>query len=176
MLRLRSGMGVGIKSDIATCLRGLPPRFDSGLTATTLAHVLVYSVAATRQALSDMVRAGVVVKSAGRPARYRMGGAFVQSLRYGAVGEQAPVARWSFSAHVLAFLVACADCHADESFQRAGPVVRASQLRDIGERFAEPLDWIGQEPWDAASFPGEMYANAFRMTLEAVMIWAEERL
>lgn len=178
MLQMRSGLGVGIKADIITCLRGLQgsSHVDAGLTAKTLSGVLVYSVAATRQALDDMVRAGVVVKAGGRPARYRMGNVFISSPRYGAVGEQAPIARWSYSAHVLAFLVACAECDADDAYQRAGPVVRASRLRDIGERFAEPLGWIGQEPFDAASFPGEMYANAFSWTLDAVMNWAAERL
>jgi hypothetical protein len=71
MLRLRLGVGVGIKADILTFLIGAE---GSSITARSIAAAIHYTEPAVRRALEAMAKARLVFAAAGVPAEYHVNG------------------------------------------------------------------------------------------------------
>ncbi|MCK5942078.1 MAG: hypothetical protein KAI24_08930 [Planctomycetes bacterium] len=180
MLRMRSGLGVGVKADLVACLAGLQSmtnRHAGGVSVAELHEVIGYSKAATRTALDEMTRVDVTLRDDRRPARYRLGSVFFQDLQAGMrsqVGMSAPP--WGYGAQVLAMLIACAELHSDPALAVMPRVVQASRLHDLHDRFAYSLPWFGVEPVDPRIHPGEAFIDGFELVLRAVVDWADKRL
>ncbi|MFN3243134.1 MAG: hypothetical protein ACE37K_16660 [Planctomycetota bacterium] len=179
MLRMRSGLGVGVKADLVSCLAGLQAttnRHAGGLSVADLHEVLGYSKAATRTALDEMARVDVAIREDRRPARYRLGSVFFQDLQASAphVGMTAPP--WGYCAQVFAMLISCAELHADSGLAAMPGVVQASRLHDLHDRFAFCLPWFGLRPVDPRVHRGEAFVDGFEPVLQAIVDWAGERL
>jgi hypothetical protein len=181
MLRMRLGLGVGIKADLIACLGGLASvgnRHAGGATVTDLQRVLSYSKPATRTALDDMVRANIVLRTDGRPAHYRLAKLFFQDMervRGGrAVAMEPPP--WGYSAQLLAVLVGCGDVLDAHDASTVPDVVTASRLRDLHDRFDYCWEWYGAELVDARTHPGERFLDGFRLSMTKLFDWARQRL
>jgi hypothetical protein len=180
MLRMRSGLGVGIKADLVACLEGMKRvsnHHAGGLTVSELAQVLTYSKNATRRALDEMVRANVAVRLDGRPSRHRLGHIYFQSFDPGAPsGTRATIPAWGYCSQVFAILCACHQFLSDPRIRELDETVKASRLRDLSNAFDGFWEWFGVAPVDAKAFPGPRFTDGFSRVLEAVMDWARERL
>lgn len=77
LLRLRLGLGVGIKADVVAFLLG---RNDDWHTIRTITDALTYTPVPTRRALEDLADAGFIERRAGHPVRYRVTPARWQGL------------------------------------------------------------------------------------------------
>ncbi len=190
MLRLRAGLGVGAKADMLAFLIGAASRSGERAVAATvevIAKAISYSVAATRRAANEMVVARLVRASEERPAVHSAdASAWARVLRLheasqvaeaGGRGwsERAEVPPWRFWAQMFALLAACVELGEDARFAAMAPVVQASRLRDVAERFRRPLGWNGIEWLDPRMFPGERYAEAFERMLTTVVGWVGEK-
>ena len=190
MLRLRAGLGVGAKADLLTFLIGAASRAGAPVVATTaevIAKAISYSIASTRRAASEMVVARLVDASADRPVTYAtdvagwagllrlVEPAFVAEAAGMGWRAQVDVPPWRFWAQMLPFLAACAELSADAAVAKAAPVVQASRMRDLAERFRRPLAWNGIEWIDPRRFPGERYAEAFARLADSVGRWVAEK-
>lgn len=180
MLRMRSGLGVGIKADLVACLEGMKTvsnHHAGGLTVAELAQILSYSKNATRQALDEMVRADVVARLDGRPSRHRLQHLYFQSFENSAPsGTRAVVPPWGYCSQIFAILCACHAFQADPTNRKLDPTVAASRLRDMSVRFDRVWNWFGVTPVDARAFPGPRFLEGFSKLLDAVMGWARARL
>lgn len=188
LLRLRAGFSVGAKADLLAFLLGTASagaEHRAGATVEVIAKACAWSIAATRRAAREMALARLVVASPERPVRYTVDvPAWARLLRLGdplrtqRVAEDAAAADvppWRFWAQMFAFLAACAELGHDTSLARAAPVVQASRLRDLAERFRRPLAWNGIEWLDPRQFPGERYRDAFGTTLDAIVAWVDRK-
>ncbi|MEZ6038493.1 MAG: helix-turn-helix domain-containing protein [Planctomycetota bacterium] len=180
VLRMRSGLGVGIKADVIALLTGLRSAANQhagGVSVADLVAILGYSSAATRQAVEQMARAGFVDRIESRPARYRIGSmspGFVVRDAHAPGHLLAPP--WGYAAQAFAILIACDRLARDARIAEASATVQASRLRDLYERFAPYWSWFDSPPIDAVRHPGERFLDAFRLTLEPLVRWVKERL
>jgi hypothetical protein len=189
MFRLRAGFGVGAKADLLTFLIGAASTLNehtAWATAEVIAKAVSYSVASTRRAATEMVLARLVAASTDRPTQYSIDAPAwshllqLQDPLEGPRSKRAAnisphVPPWRFWAQMFSFLAACVELGSDARLAKAAPVVQASQLRDLAERFRRPLAWNGIEWIDPRMFPGERYLNAFERTLDGVITWVGEK-
>ena len=190
MLRLRAGLGVGAKADLLTFLIGTASTLNehrAWATAEVVAKAISYSVASTRRAATEMALARLVGASDDRPTQYSVdASAWARLLQIGPAtsrGSRKPgsategidVPPWRFWAQMFAFLAAAVHLGEDARLAKAAPVVQASHLRDIAERFRRPLAWNGIEWVDPRLFPGERYVEAFQRIFDSVVAWVGEK-
>jgi len=181
MLRMRLGLGVGIKADLIACLGGLASvgnRHAGGTTVTDLQRVLGYSKPATRTALDDMARANFVLRTDGRPAHYRLAKLFFQDMEKVRGGKSVAMEPppWGYSAQLLAVLVGCGEVLDAPDAATIPDVVTASRLRDLHDCLDYCWEWFGAEPIDARMHPGERFIDGFTISLTKLSDWARQRL
>jgi hypothetical protein len=69
LLRLRLGLGVGIKADVVAFLLG---QYDNWHTIRSISDALTYTLAPMRRALEDLANAAFIDRRVGHPVRYRV--------------------------------------------------------------------------------------------------------
>lgn len=84
MLRLRLGLGVGIKADVIAFLLG---QGGAWRTVREIARALTYTVAPVRSALDDLAAAAFIDRRLGHPVRYGTSAARWQALLGGAIAD-----------------------------------------------------------------------------------------
>lgn len=190
MLRLRAGFGVGAKADLLAFLLGVASARSEHAgwpSASGIAAAISYSVASTRRAATDMSLAGLVEARADRPVRYSVdasawsrvllprGPGVAEHDDVAAIDAALDLPAWCFWSQMFAFLAACTELGDDPTFTAAAPVVQASHLRDLAERFRRPLAWNGIEWPDPRRFPGQLYGEAFARIVTSVVAWIDSR-
>ncbi len=185
MLRLRAGLGVGARSDVLAFLLGLSSTAREHAprpTVEVIATACAYSVASVRRTAAEMTMGGLLQESVERPAQFSVNvGAWSSLLGLSADPARAStrlaasVPAWRYWAQMFSFLAALGELGDDAAFGRAAPIVQASRLRDLMDRFRRPLAWNGIEWLDPRRFPGERYLDAFKATIDAVIAWVGQQ-
>jgi len=148
MLRLRIGLGVGIKADVLTYLLG---SFGSRRTLREMADATGYFRRAVDRAVAELVAAGFVTALSTSPATYR-----APAERWAALLDIAddPPAWWHWD---QVYRVAGALDEAAAATREASAFVQASRARDVmsAHPAAFELNAVPVRPVTAA--PGEAY-------------------
>ena len=177
LLKLRAAFGVSAKADVLAFLMAGAKEFGArqGVSVDETARALAYSAVSVRRALQEMVLSGLVTVAPTRPARFAtnvsawaallgLGGADVGKAR--ATMRAAAMPRWRDWAAVYGYFDAVVALGDDAALKSAAPVVQASRLRDLHERFAAELERSGFPSPDPRPHPGERFVAAFEAHLE----------
>lgn len=159
MIKLRAGLGVGVKADLLAylfCLRGQPR------SATEIAGAIAYTDKTVRIAVRDLGLAGFVEETSDYPARYSTRPEVAESFliaMYGHRGQAAPP-RWCYWAQVLSFLLRVAGW---ESNDRIGgdSYLASSQARDLFAKYEGVFRAVGVRMPRPEPHPGSAYLEPF---------------
>lgn len=148
-LRLRSGFGVGVKADLLCCLIAI--RGDMA-TVRELAEALAYTEIAIRAAASDMVAAGFIEESSGRPAYYGIeqhAWDDVLDLGISESEENRGAQHWGYWVPSYLLLLDLIDLGDRVSGEEISLYVRSSAARDLAGRhrwWGDVCDLLDSEP------------------------------
>lgn len=179
MLRLRAAFGVSAKSDVLALMiagaRSAGPR--RGVAVDEAARTMAYSTPSVRRALQEMALSGLVSRAPSRPARFAtdvsawaalLGFQNEDSVR-GPRARRSPPPKWRDWASIYRYLDAVVALGGDRAVVAAAPVVQASRLRDLHERFVDELERSGFPAPDASLTPGTSFADAFEDHLDRLI-------
>jgi hypothetical protein len=157
MLRLRLGLGVGIKPDVLTYLIGIA---GGANPVVLIARATGYQGRAVRRALEELEAAGYIESRPWTPVAYRVDNAkWAGLLEFEAKNPPA----WREWADLYAFVVAL------DEWSRALPqsdLVLASEARDLVETHARAFDAIPRLP-TLGKYRGEAFIGPFVKAIEA---------
>jgi len=160
LLRLRSGFGVDVRTDVLGCLLGL-----AGERATTrrLAEDLGYHPNAVRPAVTAMADARLIERAGSHPASYWISPENWARL----LGLEALPPWWPWKQ--LFALVVSVLAWRDSSLRKPpSPFVASTQVRALMEDHHTTFERIGIALPGAAEHPGEAYLAAAGRVLEAI--------
>lgn len=165
LLRLRLGLGVGIKADLVAALLGM----DGWWTVRELAATTAYTGRAVRRAAEELARGGWITASPASPTEYRARADRWLPL----LGLEAP-AEWRDWARLFAMVLAV------DAWVRSGEW--AEQTLEEAERAARSLvdahraafKWAGVAVPAPVSRPGAEYIRAFAESVLRVSTRMEE--
>lgn len=167
MLRLRVGLGVGVKADIVAFLLG-----TGGIWVTVkgIAEALGYTPRAIHRAAGDMVAARFIQGTTETPAAYRLEPKAWASLLESS--EKPPT--WRYWPPVFAFVAELAEWLEKEATLKATPYLLSSQARDLVGRHRVVFARNQIKIPSSEDFPGERYLDAFEETLGRLALWVEK--
>ena len=158
MLRLRLGLGVGIKADVLAYLIGLA---GAASTVQEIANATAYFGRAVRRSVEELAAAGFVESRASAPISYRANiEEWAQLLDFDA--NDPPV--WRAWALVYAFVAAVLHWVPTMS-SKSEPVV-ASRARDLWNHHRPALDVCGVRDVPSSRYPGSEFLQPFIGALE----------
>lgn len=152
VLRLRLGLGVGIKADLVAALLGLPGWWS----VRELAEASGYTTRAVRRAGADLARGGWVEASPSAPAEYRA--AAERWLPLLELADPAPWRHWDVLFRFVVSVVDWLEAGEWRSGELAEVEGRARALVD-GHRGA--FKWAGVSVPEPVSRPGAEYLESF---------------
>jgi hypothetical protein len=168
MLRLRVGLGVGVKADLIGFLLATG---GAWVTVKSIAEGLSYTPRAIHRAVDALVDARFIQATMGTPAAYR-----VDSKAWGPLLEPSgrPPA-WRYWPPVFALVADLAEWPGGEgALLKATPYVMSSRARDLVERYRVAFARNQIEIPRPEDYPGETYLQAFEETLKRLALWLEE--
>jgi hypothetical protein len=151
ILRLRVGLGVGIKADVLGYLAGLA---GGRATISSIAAATHYYPRAVRKAVEDMIAARFIETLATSPVTCRLRRGWLTLLE---LGDSPPP--WCHWQELFAF-GAGLDAAAAEP-QLASTYLQSSRARDLMEVHAAAFFLNAVESSDPTDSPGEAYLSAF---------------
>lgn len=159
VLRLRLGLGVGIKADLVAALLGS----DGWWTVRELALSTAYTARAVRRAVEELARGGWVASSPAAPAEYR-----ARPDRWlGLLGlGSAPV--WRDWARLYALVLAVDAWVAEGSWKGLGLAEAEREARRLVDGHRGAFKWAGVAVPAPVSRPGAEYIRAFDDAVRAV--------
>ena len=152
MLRLRLGLGVGIKADLLAALLGV----EGWWTVRELTEATGYTSRAVRRAGEELARGGWVEASPASPAEYRAaGGGWLTLL---GLEEEAPWRHWQAQ---LAFVLALDDWLRSEEWREQSLEEAESAARSLVDANRPAFKWAGVAVPEPVSRPGAEYIRSF---------------
>lgn len=161
-MRLRLGIGVGIKSDILALLLG----HDGALIIRDMAEATGYTPAAVRRAADELSDARFVRCIKGHPAEYA-----VDTRAWLGVLEISQAPRWRYWQQVFAFSTHLSSLRNRLIETDASSYVASSELRILTNGHSQVFDWNGLTPPESDRYPGEEYLGAFVDAVESLGSW-----
>ena len=148
LLRLRLGMGVGIKADVLGYLIGSA---GARRTIREITEATVYHRRAVQRSVEDLVAGRFVAAPATSPATFRIHErGWTAALE---LGRDTPA--WRYWHQV--FLLGAALDHAAEAAREKSPYLQSSRARDVLEAHRMAFDLNAISMGDPADTPGEGY-------------------
>jgi hypothetical protein len=168
MLRLRLGLGVGIKADLLAFLLGIG---GARVSVRTIAEALAYTPRAVHRAVDDMAGARLIQATEGTPTLYHVDPKPWAELLGTSRGAPPIWCQWP---PVFAFVAALSEWAEGQDLLKASPYVLSSRARDLMERhrIAFTRNQISIPYPD--DYAGEAYIEAFEKTLSTLASWIEE--
>lgn len=168
LVRLRRGLGVGVKPDVLGVLIGM--RGASGSVAE-LAMATSYSKRAVRRAADEMAEARLLRISSTTPTRYS---ADVESwLAVLDLPEPAPA--WVYWQRLFAFSFHALSLLEEEGKEETtGEYVLSTRVRDLVEEYRDGLRRNNIDAPDPERYRGEEYLDAFVAWLDRFIAWLDE--
>jgi hypothetical protein len=166
ILRLRLGLGVGIKADILSYLLGIR---GSWASVKDMAAATCYSNRAIRRAAEDMAAARLIKAKAETPAEYH-----VYSQHWAKILEvQEPLPLWRFWHPPFAFVAQCLQWLEGDASKETS-YVTSSQARDLFEIHRSTFSWNQIAVPDPGDYRGAEYLDGFYETVSRLLDWLEE--
>ncbi len=168
MLRLRVGLGVGVKADLVAFLLATG---GARMTVKGIADGLSYTPRAIRRAVDALVAARFIQATMGTPAAYR-----VDTKAWAPLLEPSgkpPTWRyWSPAFDLVADLAGWTG--GGGALPKTSGYVLSSRARDLVERHRIAFARNQIEIPSPGDYPGEMYLQAFEETLRRLARWLAE--
>ena len=181
LLRLRAGLGIGVKSDVLALLLGMR---GSITTEKLMVDALNYSRMAIHTAAREMARARLIESTSDRPVGY-----FVhiqpwsEVLRLTVLSESESLIKndlgvpaWHFWPQLFAFLSHVSHWTELATSEKESSYLLSSQARDLYYAHQQAFSLNGIPVPDAEAYKGELYLDAFLTTLAVVSEWLDENL
>jgi hypothetical protein len=159
LLRLRIGLGVGIKADVLAYLLGSA---GARRTLREITFATVYHRRAVNRAVEELVVAGFIVALATAPASYRADlGRWEPLLQLG----KSPPIWWEWDA-ICRFVGALDD--AAQATRHQSLFLQASRARDVLEAHYLAFDLNGVPVGEVTAAPGENYLTVLEGDVKAM--------
>lgn len=166
-MRLRLGIGVGIKADVLALLLG----HKGALIIRDMAAATGYTPAAVRRAADDLSDARFIRCIRGHPAEYA-----VASDAWLGVLEIKPAPRWRYWQQVFAFSTQLSSLRDRLMETEASSYVVSSELRLLTNRHSQAFDWNGLTAPESERYKGEAFLGAFVDAVDALGDWIRENV
>lgn len=167
MLRLRLGLGVGIKADLLAALLGS----EGWWTVREATAATGYTTRAVRRACGELARGGWVEASPATPAEYR-----VSADRWLALLELDGPAPWRSWHVLLSFILAVDDWIRSEEWSGAEEVEVERAARSLLDAHRGAFKWAEVAVPEPVSRPGSPYIESFARAVLAVAERMRERV
>ena len=165
-LRIRMGIGVGIKADILSFLLGIGGAWASVKDIAVATH---YSNRAIRRAADELVAARLMHSKAETPTQYRVSPKpWTQLLQM-----KEPLPSWRYWQAVFAFVAHLLECVEEKKF-KAASYLASTQARDLFEQHRSAFSWNQISVPDPKEFRGTEYLDGFQDTVLKLAHWLEE--
>jgi hypothetical protein len=166
ILRLRMGIGVGIKADILSFLMGIGGAWAS---VKDISAATYYTNRAIRRAADEMVAARLIHSKAETPTQYRVSPEpWTQLLQ---MKEPLPI--WRYWQAAFAFVAHFLECVEEEKFKEVS-YLASTQARDLFEQHRSAFSWNQISVPDPSEFRGTEYLDGFQDTVLKLAQWLEE--
>lgn len=168
MLRLRVGLGVGVKADLVAFLLATGGVW---VTVKGIAEGLSYTPRAIHRAVDDLVAARFIQATTGTPAAYR-----ADSMAWATLLESSgkPPA-WRYWPPVFALVADLAAWAGGEgALPKTTAYMLSSRARDLVERHRIAFARNQIKIPSPEDYPGEKYLQAFEETLRRLALWLAE--
>lgn len=167
MLRLRLGLGVGIKADLITALLG-----SAGWWTVREAAVATgYTARAVRRAGVELARGGWIEASPASPTEYRATAA--RWLPLLDLEEPAPWRNWQ---GLFAFVLAVDEWLRGEEWRELDLVEAERRARALVDAHRRAFKWAGVAVPEPVSRPGSTYMESFTVAVREVADRMRERV
>lgn len=165
MLRLRTGFGVDVRTDVLTFLIG-----SDGAWADVreMSEALLYAKYSVRRACEGLGDARLIESSPSRPVRY-----YADPSRWMALLELSYIARWYPWMGVYSFLVRLLDWFRTFGGEPSSDSLAASRAREFMLGHAHALVPLQLALPDERDFVGGTYLAAFHETVSASLTWLD---
>ena len=168
MLRLRVGIGVGIKADLLAFLLG---QHGSRETVKDIAAATYYNSRAVRRAVDEMASARLVRSWGTAPATYSADVDAWSALL--ALGKGRPV--WRHWHPVYCFTAGLLDWSSATATVQATPYLQSSRARDLVRQHTNAFELTGILLPAETDYVGEAYLEPFGQAIERMAAWVGER-
>ncbi len=168
LLRLRSGLGVGVKADLLAFLIGV----RASVTVRDLARAVGYTTRAVRRAADELDRARLIRTVRGQPVHYDVDrGAWLRLLE---IEGDGPL--WRYWQGIFAFITQALVLAESLGEKAPSDYVVASELRRLVREHEAAFRWNRISTPDADRYPGESYLGAFEETARELQSWMTDHL
>lgn len=169
VLRLRLGIGVGVKPDLLAVLVGLG---GDAVRVSALADATAFASRSVKRAADEMAEAQLLRAHRDGPTEYRAEPApWAELLRL-----PSPPPRWRHWHPLFAFAVQALECLQQLDAEEPGRHVASSRLRTLVENHRAAFDRNRIPIPEPADHPGADYLTAFEETLTVVSDWMSENV
>ena len=166
ILRLRMGIGVGIKADVLSFLLAIGGAWASVKDIAMATH---YSNRAIRRAAEELLAAKLVHYKAETPAQYRVSPKpWMQLLQM-----KEPLPNWRYWQAAFSFVAHLLECVEEEKFKEVS-YLASTQARDLFERHCSAFSLNQISVPDPREFRGTEYLDGFHDTVLELAHWLKE--
>lgn len=166
MLRMRLGLGVGIKADLLSVLVGLEER---PATVKALAYATAYAPRAIRRAADELAEAQLIRTYNTKEAS--LGSYYLDANKWrNLMGINSPGPRWRYLHSIFAFVSHVLTLEHEIIELRNSSYLLSSHLRDVVEHSLLAFGWNQIMIPELVGYPGVSFLEAFE---EIVRITAE---
>ena len=166
-MRLRLGIGVGIKADILALLLG----HKGALIIRDIAAATGYTPAAVRRAADELSEARFIRCSRGHPAEYA-----VDTRRWLGMLAISRAPRWHYWQQIFAFSAHLSSLRNRLIDADASSYVASSELRRITNDHSQVFDWNGLRAPESDRYPGEEFLGAFADAVDSLGSWMRGKI
>jgi hypothetical protein len=168
ILRLRMGIGVGIKADVLSFLLGIGGAWASVRDIGVATH---YSNRAIRRAADELVAARLIHSKAETSTQYHVSPKpWTQLLQI-----KEPLPSWRYWQAVFVFVAHFLKCVEEDKFKEA-TYLASTQARDLFEQHRSAFSWNQISVPDPKDFRGTDYLDGFEDTVLKLAQWLEENV
>lgn len=175
ILRLRGGLGVGVKADLLAFLLGL---HGAAAPLKVMALATGYTARGLRKAAEEMAVAGFIQQSEDTPVSYtadhRAWAAVLRLNEASRPGGRAGVPPWRYWSLIFAFMTAVDEWAAAAEQQEWSDYVASSRARDLAQDHAPRLRLAGILLPDPREPTGAAYLEDFARAVERLTAWCRK--
>ena len=176
MLRLRTGLGVGIRADVLAYLLGM---HGAAVPLKVIALATGYTARGIRKAAEEMAVGGFVQQTDDSPVAFsadHRAWASVLGLNESRSGSRAGVPPWRYWSLVYGFMVAVDEWGASAEGANWSDYVASSRARDLVQDHAPRLKLARIDLPDPALATGAAYLEDFARAVARLPAWCQKNL
>lgn len=171
MVRMRAAFGTGAKADV---LSYLVSSRDNSATVAAISRAVGYTKTSVRDALTDILRSGIIHESSGRPIEYSTNKrAWMELLRI-QYDDEDSIPKWCLWTHIFGFLVRVKELMELAQKEDMNEHLLASKCRDISDRYKHAFAYHSIIVPEHSKYPGRAYAEGFLILCQSLADWISQ--